>query len=700
MVYHCPEKETVILQFSKQLHRGRANLTINFIGNLTAMMEIGSIKMQPEAQPFVSTDFGPIDARRSFPCWDEPRFKVKFDLYMIIPKHYTAISNMNSNRKRSYTNELDEVRFDTTPPIAPFQLTTLYGPKFVLSTNNATRSQKDGDAIIRVYSMVRVKREEFTFAMDTAEMLIKFYQYYFNQKYALEKLDMIAVKDNHQASIEKLGMIVFPIKHLSIANVTLATEEELRIVAESVGHSVAHQWLGNVVVFQQWKQFWLCEALASYMEREALDSLFPHWKSWETFAAKEMRFGLDLDASIHAKSLTNQINHPNDIMQYNSNENVYRKAVSLLRMLKLRLGDDTFVRAVQSFIANHTSTTASVDGLLQCFLEVIDYKEQPSKQIISKVFNDWISKDGFPVLHVEEQQKDEEVRVIKIRQERFVNVYKRNIKKDTTNKNVWPLPLSLIHSFDPFTISFQTVMMDESAEYTLNGIFEEEWIKLNPEFSNFYRVHYSEDMLTKFTISIEEKVLPPMDRLNLIDDLFAFIKAGYVQTDVGLRFMTSYENEDNPNVWAAIVSALCDLNILISNIDGTKASTEATSLKNKYWQYGQNLLFKMYRRLGWQSDTTLPQVGQRMKSENFAEQKLRENILCTMGKLKESNFTAEASAKYQDYINGQSYLTIGLLECVFRAFSSFPTSPSSAKLNQTFDHLFKVSPSLWNCFEK
>ena len=88
----------------------------------------------------------------------------------------------------------------------------------------------------------------------------------------------------------------------------------------------------------------------------------------------------------------------------------------------------------------------------------------------------------------------------------------------------------------------------------INEIWEGEWVKVNPEFSNFYRVRYSEDMLDKFSISIEEKLLSPMDRLNLVDDLFALIRTGYVPSDIGLRFLWNYENEDNPNVCPPIMT--------------------------------------------------------------------------------------------------------------------------------------------------
>lgn len=278
---------------------------------------------------------------------------------------------------------------------------------------------------------------------------------------------------------------------------------------------------------------------------------------------------------------------------------------------------------------------------------------------------------------------------MKLRQERFVESALNQSKKNSKD-DIWPIPVSVINSFNPFLPSHQALVSNREVELRIAEIWEGEWVKLNPEFSNFYRVHYSEDMLDKFAISVEEKLLSPMDRLNLVDDLFAFIRTGYVSTDVGLRFLWSYENEDNPNVWAVIVSAMGHLDTLISSVEHSPKNKNST-LQEKYRKYGQHLLSRMYDKLSWYQKTSLPSVGQKMRVDDFAQGRLRENILCLMGRLKNENFTNQASAKFNDYIAGESDLSLGLLECVFRAYSSFPVS---AKNQTSFQKLFQVRTHL------
>ncbi|KAI2805079.1 hypothetical protein BLOT_004069 [Blomia tropicalis] len=109
MVYYCPERETIVLHFSKPLHRGNGNLTINFSGNLSEIKRSSSFFKLDDSLKLVTTNFGPIDARHQFPCWDEPKFRANFDLYMVVPKDNVALFNQNFDQRRPYTPDFDEI---------------------------------------------------------------------------------------------------------------------------------------------------------------------------------------------------------------------------------------------------------------------------------------------------------------------------------------------------------------------------------------------------------------------------------------------------------------------------------------------------------------------------------------------------------------------------------------------------------------
>lgn len=276
---------------------------------------------------------------------------------------------------------------------------------------------------------------------------------------------------------------------------------------------------------------------------------------------------------------------------------------------------------------------------------------------------------------------DTETRVLRLRQERF---FELNSSRGSSPKQIWSIPVSVVNPMNPFSPSHQALMVDEVVEIPLNNIWEGDWVKLNPKFASFYRVHYSDEMLDKFFISIEEKLLPALDRLNLVDDLFALVRAGYVSTDVGLKFLWSYENEDNPNVWSVIVASMKELDILLSNVELAHRVNNDT-LRGNYWKFARELLGKMYHKSGWYEDSSVPVVGQKMRTDNYASTNLREHILCTMGHFRGERFVNESRIKYEDYINGMSDLPLGILRCVFRAYSSFSNQSAFPKLFQVYE---------------
>ena len=321
--------------FPKPLHRGSGNLTISFSSNLTWLIENGVVQGE-KGFNYIFSDLGPTDARKKFPAWDEPRFKAQFDLYLIVPKNNVALSNMAVMKTRSYSEKLDEIRFKTTPPISTYQLATVFGPKF---HSTQLKSSNNSSVKIQIHSINFRSYSNWQTALEMSEKLLNFYEFYFNHSYPLMKLDLLALKEFVPSSMEKLGILFFTEKELSIANRSLATEEDLNKLAKVLAHSIAHQWLGNIVSLREWKEFWLFEALASFMEHEALDSLFPQWKTWESFRGNEFRKSLRYDSSWRTRPLDVMIQNPNDLQVIYSSANCFQKGVSLFRMLKSSLGE-------------------------------------------------------------------------------------------------------------------------------------------------------------------------------------------------------------------------------------------------------------------------------------------------------------------------------------------------------------------------
>lgn len=138
------------------------------------------------------------DARRCFPCWDEPAIKATFDITLVVPKDRVALSNMPAVSEKSIGENLREIRFDTTPIMSTYLVAAVVGEYDYVEAKS-----KDG-VLVRVYTPVG-KKEQGLFALDVATKVLPYYKEYFNIAYPLPKMDLIAIGDFSAGAMENWG---------------------------------------------------------------------------------------------------------------------------------------------------------------------------------------------------------------------------------------------------------------------------------------------------------------------------------------------------------------------------------------------------------------------------------------------------------------------------------------------------------------
>lgn len=122
------------LKFLDEIKAPEIVLTLNFTGFLnTAMAGFSRSRYKSAEEPtadtpkegdlhvMLSTQFESCDARRAFPCFDEPNLKATFDFEVEIPKGLTALSNMPVKAERDGSRpDLKFVSFETTPVMSTY----------------------------------------------------------------------------------------------------------------------------------------------------------------------------------------------------------------------------------------------------------------------------------------------------------------------------------------------------------------------------------------------------------------------------------------------------------------------------------------------------------------------------------------------------------------------------------------------------
>jgi aminopeptidase N len=303
--------KTVRLGFDGALPMGEGVLSIEFRGILNGDMagfyKSGYADVDGKRLTMASTQFEALDARRAFPCWDEPAAKATFSLTLIVDSELTAISNMPELRSMYLPNNKKRVEFDVSPKMSTYLLAWAVG-KFDYIQGKTTHG-----VTVRIFTPPG-RAEEGRFALDVGIKSLDFYDDYFQVPYPLPKLDMLCCTEFAMGAMENWGLVTYREVDLMIDEAKASSQQKQR-VAIVVAHELGHQWFGNLVTMAWWDDLWLNEGFASYSEHLTVDALFPSWNIWEQFTTDAMGAALRLDALRTSHPIQVPIGHAEEVEQ-------------------------------------------------------------------------------------------------------------------------------------------------------------------------------------------------------------------------------------------------------------------------------------------------------------------------------------------------------------------------------------------------
>lgn len=282
---------TVTITFGSALALGTGILRLAFRGELNNKMA-GFYRskyndVDGSELYMAATQFESLDARRCFPCWDEPAAKATFAAALVIPGHLCALSNMPETSCTYLSGGLKRVIFDKTPVMSTYLLAFCVG-KF-----DRLETVTDHGVSLSVYTLPGMA-ERGRFALSCGKRCLDYYDDYFNIPYPLPKLDMIVVTEFAAGAMENWGLVTYRENALMLdENADITMKQRVALV---ICHELAHQWFGNLVTMNWWCDLWLNEGFASWMQHSAVDFLFPEWSIWEQYTADTIGMAQRLDA--------------------------------------------------------------------------------------------------------------------------------------------------------------------------------------------------------------------------------------------------------------------------------------------------------------------------------------------------------------------------------------------------------------------
>ncbi len=585
----------------------------------------------------LATQFESHYARKAFPCIDEPEAKATFDLTLTTPRGETVLSNTKV-KKQAEVDGAQITTFNTTPRMSTYLLAFVTGEMHSKSTK--TKSGVE----VNVWATVAQPQDSLNFALDVAKGCIEFFEDYFNVPYPLPKADYVGLPDFAVGAMENWGLMTYR-ERLLVAYPGETSQSTKEIISLVVGHETAHMWFGDLTTMRWWDDLWLNESFANMMEYEAVDSIFPEWKVWDSFIEHEGLSALRRDATPGIQSVKQEVNHPDEISTLFDHSIVYAKGGRLLYMLKNYIGEDAFRKGLTNYFKKHSYKNTSGSDLWDALSEA-------SGSDIGAFMDPWLNRSGFPVLRVQQHGQK-----LAIEQEHFL---------DDPNKSdpdrLWPVPLFASDKKVPELMSKKNVN---------TKLATDEYARVNQHALGHYIVNYDSPEHREAIIGlIKQGQLDNSERLMLLNDASMLARAGYQHYGNVLKMLEAYVSEASEPVWGMITLIIGESKRFI-DLD--------KDLEDKIKSLARRLVASEYQRLGWTETANEP----------VADTKLRAIIIGLGFYAEEPEIIAKGKQLFEEYKKDSAAVATELRSIVFGIAAKH-------KVPGAFDYLLSLHDSTDN----
>jgi puromycin-sensitive aminopeptidase len=608
------------LTFPTAITAGAWTLSLSFRGKLNDKLRGFYRSTYKDAtgatHVLAATQFEATDARRAFPCWDEPDFKAVFAATLVIDPALTAVSNTAVVSERS-ENGKTALRFADTMKMSTYLVA------FVVGRLEATPPTMVGRAPLRLWC-VPGKTRLAAFGQDIASFSLKFFEDYYGLPYPGDKLDLLAIPDFASGAMENLGAITFRESAL-LVDERAATHAELERIADVVAHENAHMWFGDLVTMSWWNGLWLNEAFATFAEMLAVDAWKPGWKRWETFGVSRAA-AMIVDGLRSSRSIEYPVRAPKDADAM-FDTLTYEKGASVLRMLEQHLGPAVFRDGIRDYLRRHAYGNADTKDLWVSM-------GRAARQPVPALMNGWIFKPGYPLVTVSLDRNGR----LHLTQQRFTYLPKRG---EAARAQRWRIPVQLRVTSATTSESRRLLMTGASMQVSLPeaaGV-----VLANEGGHGFYRVRYDAALLERLLRLVPDG-LNPIERFNLINDAWASTVAGLMPVTDYLDMTARFQSDRDRNVWAVMIDSFHTLRRIIE--PAGRGGLEA---------FVRGRINPVVADLGW-----APRKG-----EDELRRQLRGDVIRALGTAGNDRAAqAQAAALYADYRNNPAAVDPDVLPAI------------------------------------
>ncbi|HEY7375193.1 MAG TPA: M1 family metallopeptidase [Polyangia bacterium] len=602
------DPEELVLAFDRTIPAGPAEIAIDYDGPFATGLR-GLYRVADGGRWYAFTHFEPTDARRAFPCFDEPGYKTPFAVSVSAPAGSIAVANMREARRAADGARM-RFEFAESPPL----------PTYLVALAVGAFDAREGPAgALPVRLLADAGKAGLgAAALEAARGELVELERYFARPYPYGKLDLLAVPSFGAGAMENAGLITFREERLLLGDhASLAA----RVGADGIiAHEEAHQWFGDLVTMAWWDDIWLNEAFASFLADAILDAWRPATGArLQALASKSQVMGDDSLAT--ARRIRQPVRSTSEAMEAFDTV-TYAKGRAVLAMTEAWLGPDVFRDGLRRYLARHEWGNATADDLYAALAEASGGRD------VAGVMRSFTDQPGVPIIEARAVCAPGKPAAVHLRQQE----YRTLERPGAGGGGLWRVPVC-VHAGGPASNAApdrQCVVLTEREGDLALGAACPTFVYANAGETGYYRVQMAQAELAALAPVLDR--LPERERFGVVSNAWAAVRAGRLPVSAFLDIVARRKTETSRLVWTEILDAL-------RGIDRTLVTNET---RPDFARFVRALCAPTARRLGWRSAAT----------ESDDERFLREAILSALGDLGEDGPTlAEAARRARAWLD-------------------------------------------------